>query len=401
MDLTILTLGEDLNVALKAASVDDLVTGINGLVESIPGSGNASALVEVAKEAQATLAARKMAAAVASPAPELPSPTDAVRKTILSDFVNSDAYADFEAKGFRGDSVHYEVKDLYESAGDTSTLFDGTGGALVTAMNRGFAVDPDRVRYLLDLIPHIPTVDGQIDYYKEVITDGTAFIAERNSGDTDFAKLPESSFTYSEVNTGLRWVGSYVPVSVKMLRNNPGLVSRLEARLAVKLLEKMEDKILNGTGANDDPTGILGTTGINAVTGTDTQSVVEAIAAGIAANAEDNYTSTWAVVSPATALKLSTTKDSNGNFQGLNLGIRILSSNAIDDNTVLVGSPESGAELYTRGGLEVFMTDKPEDIQLRNATFIVARTEMELAVLTPAGFCKVTITACQGYVSGS
>lgn len=403
MDLLTASL-EDIVASHESLTPDTITKGLAAIYEAVPTTADADAreaLKAKAEYLEDVRAAVARKAALNSPAPVVSSDQPAPYKSALEEFVASDAYKSWIAGGLKGSSAAF-TKDLYETEGDNlSDRFSGPAGDLVTTLRRpSFVADPENATFLWELANPMPINDGSYEYIEETVVGDATFVPERNSSDTDYQTIGNVTFAYQAKQIGLEWVAAMTRVSIRALRNTPSLLARLEARLAQRVALALDNALINGTGTGSNPTGLLNA-GIGTYVASPGESVVEAIINAIAEQRSRNYMPTVAVFDPTTWAKLKTTKDSVGRFQNLDLGVPTFISNFVPENTVLLGDFANGVDAITRGGLEIFVTDKPDNLSIKNATAVVARIEANFAVVEPGRFTAVDITNATTYVPGA
>lgn len=187
------------------------------------------------------------------------------------------------------------------------------------------------------------------------------------------------------------------------------IVSQIDGRMRYDLDWQTELKLLNGaTGL----VGVLGRSGVQteavAATGDSAQDALframtkVTIATGLKADA--------IVINPLDYQKLRLVKDGNGQYMGGGFfagqygqggivediplwGTRTVVSPAIAEGTALVGAFAASATVYTKGGVEVTMTNSDQDDFQKGLVALRASTRTALAVRRPSGFVKVNLVA--------
>jgi HK97 family phage major capsid protein len=103
------------------------------------------------------------------------------------------------------------------------------------------------------------TGSDTIEYLEETFDNQAAGVPEIFTGENT---KPKSDIRYEEKTGLVKQIAHYVRISNKMLADAPQLQSVIDTRLAYGLDLVEENQLLWGTGASNDLTGILNTSGI-------------------------------------------------------------------------------------------------------------------------------------------
>lgn len=115
---------------------------------------------------------------------------------------------------------------------------------------------------LLDLISRGQT-GGNFEYVQVVSVNRGAAIVPENTGDDDTDTLkPKSSISTALADAKVYTYADGYDVTNQLLADAPAFASYMDQELRYSLDSVVEDKLLNGTGLNGEPKGILNTTGI-------------------------------------------------------------------------------------------------------------------------------------------
>lgn len=126
-------------------------------------------------------------------------------------------------------------------------------------------VDRDRLT-LLDLIDHGQT-DGDFEYVQVTGVTRNAKIVGELTADSPEADLkPVSDMTTQLADAKVFTYADGYDVTNKLLANAPAFATYMNGELKYSLDNLIEDKLLNGTGINGEPKGILTTTGVQSQT---------------------------------------------------------------------------------------------------------------------------------------
>ena len=242
------------------------------------------------------------------------------------------------------------------------------------------------------------TLDGGlIQYLQETFDNQAAVVAVGQP-------KPESHKTLTLVQQGLIKLAHFIPVPDEFLEDISGLQSLIDANLRNGIIEKLNDKLVNGPGTGGDMLGLIALTGkaptIAAGSG------VGAPAQAIAAQRAQVYTLSRlrpdaVVMNPLTWAGVSSQMSTAGGYLagpatfGAGVppavwGLRVVETPEVPDGTAIVGAFRQGGQLYTKGGIAVQATNAHEDYFVKNLTAIRAEIRVALAVYRPLAFGLVT-----------
>jgi HK97 family phage major capsid protein len=339
-------------------------------------------------------------------------------------FTKSAAYGDFIGRFAKNGIIPNAVK------GVQSNPFEVDAKALVTGLSStsaGAFVENDRFSGLTDLVGQREltvadlvtkgsTLSDTVEYVRvtsktnaaATVAEATSSAAPTQSASTGPLVLnagggykPESALALEVVSTTVKTLAHWIPITKRAASDAGQVRTLINNFLVYGLNEELEDQILSGGGTGEDFTGILNTTGIQTVgsAGTDIDAVVDAIKAvrvvgrrrpnALIAHPNDWYSAGFL-----------TAKDTAGNYlvgdprasiEQLNTlwGLRVVVSEAIPENTLLVGD-FSQAVLWDREGVSVMVSDQHSDFFTRNLLAILAEMRKAFGVLDPQSFCTVT-----------
>ncbi|MFE1734304.1 phage major capsid protein [Streptomyces bacillaris] len=300
-----MTLREKLQALLKEAAdivakakeeegrdfTEDEVKRINEIKSE---SEDLAAKVKAADDAQAAAAA--MAGKAADrPAPKLSGVKDRQEDgdatTLGGQFVKSALYQEFRkanptglGEGSAVSIGRTRVGSLKEwMAGRKATeapLQVGLGHLAPTRMPMVDQVDRDNLT-ILDLISRGES-DGPFEYLQVTgVTRNAAIVQDEIlPGDPDTALKPTSTIQTELADAKPYTYADGYDVTNALLSNAPALATYMNNELEYSLDWVVEDKLLNGTGTNGQPKGLLHTTGVQELTytpGTDAMAQVKAI----------------------------------------------------------------------------------------------------------------------------
>lgn len=233
---------------------------------------------------------------------------------------------------------------------------------------------------LLDLISRGETA-GNFEYVQVVsVTRGAAIVPENTGDDEDDVLKPKSELTTALADAKVYTYADGYDVTNQLLADAPAFASYMDQELRYSLDAVVEDKLLNGTGINGEPKGILNTTGVQ------DHEFVEAGPMGLVKAARRSITkvtrlggSVQAIlVSPEDDEEIDLMQDKQDRFfsQGpFGAGIPTLwgrprvVSEMITPGTFLLGDFKQVA-LLDREGLSVLAFNQHKDYAQRNLTYV-------------------------------
>jgi HK97 family phage major capsid protein len=196
-----------------------------------------------------------------------------------------------------------------------------------------------------------------------------------------------------------------------MLEDLPMMEGYIQERLRTGLMRREDNQFLNGDGIAPNLTGILETSGIQALndayfagadvlnTGSDNQNIDRIRRAKRVIQVTGDARATFAVINPVDKEYFDTITDANrqyllggpmNQFPNALWGLRIVESENIAAGTVLVGDGTMAA-VVDRRDAQVYMTDSHEDFFIRNIFVLLAEERVALPVFRPAAFAEVEL----------
>jgi HK97 family phage major capsid protein len=336
--------------------------------------------------------------------------------TIGDAFVNSEAYK-AAVKGLTaGDKLHpgqanniaAELKNFL-GFGRKAT-FDTTSTGLDSSRNYvpGIVMIEQQRLTIRDLLSVGQTTQNIVYFIKESsFTNYADMVAEEG-------EKPEATLATTTANAPVKKIAVVLKVTDEMFSDFPMLRDYINTRLRFMVEAKEEQQLLNGTGAGNQITGILQTSGIQTqAKGADSNFV--AIHKAItkirtAASSIGGYEPDGIVIHPTDWQILRITTDANtqfyagGPFQneyGVGpypslppiWGLRPVVTTAIAAGTALVGAFKLGAQIWQREGIRVDSTNSNEDDFNFNRVTLRVEERLALTVYRPSAFCTVTSIA--------
>lgn len=297
----------------------------------------------------------------------------------------------FKLRGERNNTFSIEFDDL-----DFKTLMTGAGTpGFAPANNRTDLVVPypNRPLRVVDLIPITPT-----DLSSVVWMEQTTFTNNASMTGEGYTK-PESTVDYDPVTSPVRKIAHVMSITDEIMNDVPGFMSLINNDMVLMLGLKEEQQILLGSGIGQELTGIL-SHGSLQTQGFSTNNA-DTIMKAITKVAWTGYGSPTAVIMhPANwetirLLKGATNQDYVLGSPLIDVaprlwGIPVVVTNAITQNTALVGDFSMFTEIRRKMGVTVEVSNSHSTYFAENK--LMLRAEMREALLIKRGsaFCSAT-----------
>lgn len=305
-------------------------------------------------------------------------------KSFGQHFVDSTAY-----KGRQGQIGPLATLDV-----ELKTLMTTTAGFDPEETRTGRVVEfATRPIQVTDLIPTTTTTQSAVKYMEETtFTNAAAETAEGGS-------YPEAALAYTEKTSIVRKIPVFLPVTDEQLEDEPQVRGLIDNRLRFMVRQRLDGQILVGTGAGVNLAGIINTAGIQTqAKGADPvpdavyKAIVKVRVTGRALpNATVFHPNDWQDV------RLLRTADGiyiwgNPSDAGPERiwGLRVVQSDALTENTGLVGDFANHSELAVRRGVDVQVSNSHGTFFVEGKLAIRADMRVALVVYRPAAFCTVT-----------
>jgi HK97 family phage major capsid protein len=243
------------------------------------------------------------------------------------------------------------------------------------------------------------TMDGgMIQYLQETLWTNNADVVAPG------AAKPESHKTFELKQQGLVKIAHWIPVVDEFLEDVAGLRSFIDAQMLNGVVEKLQDQLINGSGAGGQMMGLIALPGKTPTLpmGTGTGAAAAAIATQAAQIYQTSRLRPDAVVmSPSTWVGVMTETSTAGGYlagpaawaSGVEpriWGLRVQTTPEVVDGTAIVGAYAMGGQLFRKGGVSVQATNSHDDFFVKNMTAIRAEVRAALVVYRPQAFGLVT-----------
>src|SRR5262245_10255249 len=281
----------------------------------------------------------------------------------------------------------------------------GSAGALVqNDVQAGVLSILQREINVLDLIPRLQTDSDTIEYVREdTFTNNAAMVAEATATTGTTGTKPESVLAYSSQTSPVRTLAHWIPVTNKTLSDAPQIRGIINSRLLLGLTLALETQVITGDGTGENFLGILNTPGVN-VQGMGTDSALDAIFKGrtlIRVTGKARPTAVVMHPNDWEAVRLARENSATGTLGGYLMGppsmvgantmwgLPVVESEAITQNTALVGDFSMGCTLFDREQA-VIRIGFVNDQFIRNMQTLLAELRAAFVTWRPTAFTKVT-----------
>ncbi|GAA3947905.1 phage major capsid protein [Microbacterium soli] len=248
---------------------------------------------------------------------------------------------------------------------------------------------------LLDLISRGQT-GGNFEYVQVVgVTRNAAIVPEATDGDDDDALKPVSELSTALADAKVFTYADGYDVTNQLLSDAPAFATYMDQELRYSLDAVIEDILLNGTGTNGQPKGLLNTTGVleTEYTETGAMGLVKASRRSITKVTRQQGGTVQAIlVSPEDDEEIDLMQDDNGRFYGagpFNSGPSTLwgrprvVSEQLESGQFILGDFRQIA-LLDREGLSVQAFNQHKDYAQRNMTYVRAELRAAQVIWKPS-----------------
>lgn len=251
---------------------------------------------------------------------------------------------------------------------------------------------------LMDLVSKGRIAADSLRYVQIVSVTRNAALQPENTGNdsTDTLKPLSDMATNVETASVFGYADGYT-VTTQMLSDAPAFATFMDNELRYSIRRVQEEYLLNGSGTNGEPRGILNTTGIQGDTydGSGAQPIrnlVEQVRTGIRKVREKGGSTTAILLHPEDNEAIDLMKDANQNYvfggpaqTGLQTlwGRPRVVSEKIEKGTVLLGDFKQVAYL-DRDGISVEAFNQHKDYAQRNLVYVRAEARGLQAIWRPA-----------------
>lgn len=250
---------------------------------------------------------------------------------------------------------------------------------------------------LMDLITKGRTDADSLRYAQIVSVTRNAALQPENKVEADDVLKPLSDMATTIETANVFGYADGYTVTTQMLADKAAFATFMDNELRYSIRAVQEEYLLNGSGTNGEPRGILNTTGLLSDTyvGTGAQPVrnlVEKVRTGMRKVRQNGGLTSAILLNPEDNEEIDLMKDANGNyiFGGpANVGQQMLwgrprvVSEKIEKGTVLLGDFKQVAWM-DRDGISVEAFNQHADYARRNLVYVRAEARGMQAIYRPA-----------------
>lgn len=312
-------------------------------------------------------------------------------KGIGDHFVESEAYDSI--KGFRGREFGIAVESPTGALNNIKAATT-TATALPYPAQQPFIVGyPTRRPVVADIVPQTDSDQPAIVYLEQTTQEfGAEPVAEG-------ATKPESEFGWTRRTANFEVIAHWTKITEQALEDVPQLRDRLNQEMTIGLQLAEEDQLLNGTGTTPEIQGFLTKSGVQTrAKGSD--NIFKAFLNALTlVRFTGRANPSGAIFHPNDWEDLMTVQDATGRFvfgdpsliqQNQRVwGIPYIVTDAMTENTALIGDFAMYSRLYRKGGIRVWFGTESDDVK-KNLQTLRVEERLTLTITRAAAFAKLT-----------
>jgi HK97 family phage major capsid protein len=292
--------------------------------------------------------------------------------SIGAQFTKSDVYNSF--KDGQAQKARFEIEN--------STT---TGSDVTVAPDRKASIVPGASEYLTleDLLTSLPTSSNAIEFTRESsFTNNAAEVLEAGS-------KPETNIDFSLVTTPVRTIAHWTKISRQLADDAPALAAYINFRMRYGVNQRAEAQLGSGDGIGANISGLLNTGNFTAhgLADADLGSVLKKhvlIRKVVAQLKTIGYMADAVLLNPVDAADMEIEEGTTANVKGVSLGVAVVESNAVAQDTFLVGAFRQAATVHNRQGVVIELSESDSDNFTKNLVTIRAERRLALTVEVPA-----------------
>lgn len=340
--------------------------------------------------------------------PDFPNddPRADVAKTAASEFVNNAEFKSWlervapngseVAKGVQIESPVVNLKTLVMTVPATA------GGGMIRRDYGPWPIDlPLRPLTIRDVITILRTGSNLIEYVRvNSLTRAAAIVPEATSTTDDSALKPQAGMAFEVVQTGVKTIAVWMPITRTILADVPQLQSMIDAFLRTDLELEMEEEIITGPGGANHFTGLENTANLTAQA-FDTDMLTTTRKARTKAMIVGRARSTGFLMNPYDWEAIDLTKDAELRYYfggPLTMGTKtlwglpVIESEVIPQGTAYTGDLKQMV-VWDREQPSQHITDSNRDFFERNIISVLTELRAAFGVLRPPAIVKIDLHA--------
>ena len=315
-----------------------------------------------------------------------------IKLTKGAEFVNSNAFKNFEKSNFKG-HMSYEFAKATPLTNNLAEPYSvGTIGGV---SDQGFVEDPKVILNIENLFAHAPITENTFLYMPLTVTGNAGFIAEGSA-------KPETTFNVTAKTGQVKTIATWTKVSEQLFADKSQLINILDNNLTHTVDVTVQNQLISGDGTGENLSGISKVGNFtDYVTGSGTAANTVDLLRNVAFKMRganiDNLTIliNWTDWSALLGLK-STSNEYliNGILDPVKqtiYGIPVVLSSAVTAGKFAMGNFKMGGIVFdkTAMGLEI---DRTGDDFTKNLITIRAERRLGFAVVQPKAICYGDLT---------
>lgn len=301
-------------------------------------------------------------------------------KSMGAQFIDSDAYKNFTDGSAQ--KARIEVSNSTATGSDVTVAPDRKPGVVPGA---------SEVLTLEGLLMALPTSSNAIEYTREAtFVNNAAEVAE------GVAK-PETDITFALENMPVSTVAHWTKISRQLADDAPSLAAYINFRMTYGVDLKVETQLGTGNGVGANISGLMDAAnytahGIaDAALGTVLKKHV-LIRKVIAQLLVAGYQADAVILNPVDLADMEIEEGTTANVKGITLGVEKIQSNAVAQDTFLVGAFRQAATVHNRQGVVVELSESDSDNFTKNLVTVRAERRLALTVEVPAALMGGDLT---------
>ena len=315
-----------------------------------------------------------------------------IKLTKGAEFVNSNAFKNFEKSNFKG-HMSYEFAKATPLTNDLGTPYSvGTIGGV---SDQGFVEDPKAILNIENLFAHAPITENTFLYMPLTVTGNAGFIAEGSD-------KPETTFNVTAKTGQVKTIATWTKVSEQLFADKSQLINILDNNLTHAVDVTVQNQLISGDGTGENLGGISKTGNYtdyvtSSGTATNTVDLLRNVAFKMRGANIDNLTIllNWSDWSALLGLK-STTNEYliNGILDPVKqtiYGIPVVLSSAITAGKFAMGNFKMGGIVFDKTAMALEI-DRTGDDFTKNLITIRAERRLGFAVVQPKAICYGDLT---------
>lgn len=224
----------------------------------------------------------------------------------------------------------------------------------------GIVEIPQSQPTIYQFLPRGRATSNAIDYIKEVV-----FVSNADEV-AEFGTLPLSTTEFVEVQTPVATVGHYIKSSDQMMADNTAVADLIDSRIGSKVLQKMDNLIVTGTGTIK---GLIDVSNHTVLAGVEGDGIYHAIRRAITALEVGEFSASVVLLNPADVEMLDLDSLSDGAFRAANArgynaptvwGLPVVTSHHVTAGKFFV-LDSSYVQVWERAGVTVEMGYDADD----------------------------------------